>query len=339
VKVSAASSGRLLFVAPRGNDAAPGTKRRPWRTIRRAVRALRPGDRVYVRAGVYPERIFLKRGGTALAPVSLRAYPGERVVLTGELLVKASYVRVSQFVFEGQTDANRTDVLVSVDGNYVTLIHNEIRRAAMSGIIVGRSDGVRIIGNWIHDNGTHIVNRVPQDHGIYWSDGRRGIVANNIVDHNIGYGIHLYPNAIDTLVTGNTVAYNGYPTEGSQGASGIIVGGESSAGNVIVNNIVAWNSEYGIRSLDPVPGNRVLRNLGYGNSRGDFPSGDAAQGLSYADNLVAAPDFVDAGKGNFNLARHSPALGRALPAYTLRRDFAGRLRSSRRPDLGALERR
>ena len=121
----------------------------------------------------------------------------------------------------------------------------------MSGIIVGPSQKVRIVGNWIHDNGSDIVNSIPQDHGIYWSGRNSGLIANNVIERNIGYGIHLYPSARATLVTGNTIVKNGLRAE-SQGASGIIIGGTESENNLIVNNILAWNGECGVRTLQPL---------------------------------------------------------------------------------------
>ena len=70
---------------PRASDAGPGTARRPWRTISRAARrgALRPGDAVVVREGVYREAVRPESGGTTARLVTYAAWPGERVVISG----------------------------------------------------------------------------------------------------------------------------------------------------------------------------------------------------------------------------------------------------------------
>ena len=103
-----------------------------------------------------------------------------------------------------------------------------------------------IIANWIHNNGTHVVNGIPQDQGLYLSGVRDGVIANNVIDHNLGFGIQLYPRPTRTLVTCNTIIANGATPNAL--ASGIIVGGDETADNTIVNNIVAWNGDAGIRS-------------------------------------------------------------------------------------------
>ncbi len=81
-----------FYVAPDGDDAQPGTKRRPFATLgraREAVRALerRAGATVTVRGGVYRLAEAFKLGpadsGEAGAPVVWQAYRGERPLLTG----------------------------------------------------------------------------------------------------------------------------------------------------------------------------------------------------------------------------------------------------------------
>lgn len=74
------------FVAPGGDDAGPGDAARPFATVGRAVADLRPGARVFLRAGTYREAVRLKGvAGTAERPIELRAYPGERAVIDGSI--------------------------------------------------------------------------------------------------------------------------------------------------------------------------------------------------------------------------------------------------------------
>src|SRR5262249_46075925 len=79
-------AGPALFVdAARGDDGAAGTERAPLRTLAVALRRLNPGETLYLRGGTYYEKVFLTRSGTAEAPITICAYPGERVVLDGSL--------------------------------------------------------------------------------------------------------------------------------------------------------------------------------------------------------------------------------------------------------------
>ena len=68
---------------PQASDAGPGTVERPWRSISKAAETVQPGDSVVIHAGVYREHVRPGRSGTATAPISYEAAPGEEVVLTG----------------------------------------------------------------------------------------------------------------------------------------------------------------------------------------------------------------------------------------------------------------
>src|SRR5215207_1441280 len=43
----------IRYISPRGSDAGPGTRRRPWRTIQKGLDGVRPGQMLLVRAGIY----------------------------------------------------------------------------------------------------------------------------------------------------------------------------------------------------------------------------------------------------------------------------------------------
>jgi alpha-N-arabinofuranosidase len=78
-----------FHVAPRGNDANPGTQAAPFRTIQHAADLAQPGDVVTVHAGVYRERISPPRGGESDARrIVYRAAPGEKVEITGSEVAK-----------------------------------------------------------------------------------------------------------------------------------------------------------------------------------------------------------------------------------------------------------
>jgi len=87
-----ALSSRDLYVSPAGDDAAPGSKAKPFATLGRALRAIaeRPKGSpltVHVRGGTYylPDTLTFtpEHSGTARAPVTVEAYRNEAVVLSG----------------------------------------------------------------------------------------------------------------------------------------------------------------------------------------------------------------------------------------------------------------
>ncbi len=320
-----------MYVATNGSDTAAGTAAAPWRTIGKGLASAGSGQTVYVRAGTYPEGLTFSRTGITLA-----AYPGEKPTVTGRLKITASNVKVSGFKFQGGTSANPSDVAVYVSGaDNVEFSNNEIVGAAMSAIYVGDpgngSDNFRFLSNYVHDNGTH----ADLDHGIYCGTARGALIANNLFERNLAYGIHIYPDCDNAVITQNTVVGNG--------RSGIIVGGESTTAdaNIVVNNIVAFNADYGVRAYWGGPtgsGNVIRDNLLFGNPDGDLASGTSAAGLAYSNNVVADPLFVNRAGGDYRLSAASPAVGRAVDAYSQSTDLTGASRPAGAADLGAYER-
>ena len=74
--------------AKNADDAGPGSKERPFRTINKAAQVLQPGERVVIAEGVYRECVRPARGGTG--PESMIGYeaaPGAKVVIKGSAVV------------------------------------------------------------------------------------------------------------------------------------------------------------------------------------------------------------------------------------------------------------
>ena len=63
-----------------------------YRWIQQALDAAMPGDTILVRAGTYVESVLVYASGTPLAPVTLKAYPGERPVLQPQSEGRSGYV-------------------------------------------------------------------------------------------------------------------------------------------------------------------------------------------------------------------------------------------------------
>ncbi len=73
--------------SPQAADDGPGTGQRPWKTISKAAEMAEPGDAVLIHAGTYREHVRPAHSGTAAAPITYEAAPGEEVILTGADLV------------------------------------------------------------------------------------------------------------------------------------------------------------------------------------------------------------------------------------------------------------
>jgi hypothetical protein len=334
------------FVSPRGSDANPGTIARPWRTIGKALATLRPGQTAYLRAGDYVEAasgacstsfnaLSWTASGQPGKPLTLAAYPRERgrAIVRTQLKLRGEYLRLAGLVFERNKAYSTTDRActgaesITLRGSNFDLTELEVRNGNMSGIYMREADRVSITRSSIHDNGAH----EGQDHGIYVSASTNLLIANTIIDHNAGYGIHLYPDTSDgARILHNTVVRNG--------SSGLIIAGDSEH-NVIANNIFAYNGEYGARAHHEFNGseNLLQSNLFYGNRSGDiwFPDG----GITANASVSGAPSFVSLDAGDLRLGPRSAALNRAAPEYSRPFDYRGRKRPhGPASDLGAYER-
>ncbi|TKX21886.1 hypothetical protein C1H76_5778 [Elsinoe australis] len=80
-----------IFVSPTGTGT--GSQTAPWGSIQSAVNAAKAGDVIQLRAGTYrpTTNIQITKSGTASAPITLRAYGTEKVVIDGEGLPGTPY--------------------------------------------------------------------------------------------------------------------------------------------------------------------------------------------------------------------------------------------------------
>jgi hypothetical protein len=103
---SATLNAATYYVSHSGNNANPGTRDEPWATISKANGALRPGDSLFIRTGVYSEHLSTDYSGTSDEPIYIGAMPGEQVIVQGagsNLVVM--YIK-SYTVVEGLTVKN-----------------------------------------------------------------------------------------------------------------------------------------------------------------------------------------------------------------------------------------
>jgi hypothetical protein len=162
--------GRILFIAPDGNNDNPGTEEEPWATLDFAVSQVQQGDVIVLRGGIYMHDDIIRINtpqGTADQRIIVTAYPGEVPILD----------------FSAQPK-ERDYHGIRLNANYWHLIGITIRNASHNGI---RMDGAFNILEQLTAYGNH-------DTGIHMAGGASyNLIKNCDSFHNFNYDVNRTP--------------------------------------------------------------------------------------------------------------------------------------------------
>jgi len=299
-------SGLACYVALDGADTNPGTLEKPWRTIQKAAKTAKAGNTVYVRGGVYRERVTIKVSGSATeGMITFQNYPGEKAVVDGTglsvpasenglfLIAGRSYIVIKGFELRNYRTSTRNFVPVGIN-------------------VRGRSHHIQIRNNKIHHiehNGTSADGTDAHGIAVYGTVADASI-HNLIIDGNELYALKL-GSSESLVVNGNVenfqITRNKVHDNNNIGIDAIGFEGVSPdpATDQARNGLIARNVVYNIDSYG---------NPAYGTDR-------SADGI-YVDggrNIVIERNIVH--HCNIGIELASEHSGRATSSITVRNNF------------------
>jgi parallel beta-helix repeat (two copies) len=267
--------GSVFYVAANGDDQNPGTIESPWRTLQHAAEQVSPGSTVYIREGVYRQKLNITRGGSQTeGAIVFSGYPNESAVIDGEGL-----------------PVDGMEGLVEIENaSYVTIRQLEIRNYATSlngmvpvGIYIhGSGESIALLDNRIHaiantavPEGDELSGRDAHGIAVYGTDEEEPlrdltIDGNELYDLVLGSSESLAVNGnVDTFaITNNRIHDNdniGIDLIGFEGTAG------SDAVDQARNGTVRGNAVYRITTDN---------NPSYGK---DLPNDSHSAGGIYVD--------------------------------------------------------
>src|SRR5580704_8391923 len=242
-----------------GSDNNAGTSASaPFASLQAAANVVQPGDTVQVMNGTYTAPFYadalnITTSGTASAPITFEAAPGQTPVIDSSgtwngIDIQASYIVVNGFTVVGDAanytlsqalagystgSANLDGAGINVTGNpgvnvpnHITIENNAVYNEPGTGIGSWDADYLNILNNVVYDNA-------------HWSAfGNSGISIFESGNSDTNSGVH-------DVISGNLVFGNAQlvPTNGA----GAITDGE---GEILVeNNVVDGNGSAGIESF------------------------------------------------------------------------------------------
>jgi len=289
-----------FYIAPDGNDFNPGTEEKPWRTIQKAADMAAPGSTVYVKQGVYKEKVIIRVSGNAeQGYITFCPYPGHKVVIDGAgvrarrntfgdnliYIENKDYIRIQGFELANNKVRDGSGIRVYNSADHISIINNKIygiRGANAMGITI-YGKGTRPVSNLLI-RGNEIFNCDPAPSEAVTLNGNVKdfqILDNTIHDvNNIGIdmigGEHWLSNEAvrNGVCSGNTV-YRARSSYEDGYAAGIYVDGGR---NIIIerNRVFACDLglEVGAENNDALAENVVVRNnLVYQNDKAGIAVG------------------------------------------------------------------
>ncbi|MFC9709390.1 DUF5123 domain-containing protein [Paenibacillus sp. NPDC056933] len=141
--VQVPDSQEIYYISPQGNDLNNGTIQSPWKTLQHAADHATPGSTVYLREGVYHQKVKITRSGNSPGnPTLFSSYPQEKAIIDGEGL--------SVRGIEGLIEVENASY-IAIQNLEIRNFTTTLRGQVPTGIYVhGAGEHIQILGNIVH---------------------------------------------------------------------------------------------------------------------------------------------------------------------------------------------
>lgn len=155
-----------FHVSGQGDDNGDGSEQRPFKTVNRGVRDLRPGDTLLIHEGFYTERadaqdqagVRVALSGTRENPITIKSASEKRPVITSaswgtirvqdscHVVIDGLEVTTTPIMFEGKT-SNVGNGISAERSHHITIRNCIARGCGGNGIGSMHSDYITVVGN------------------------------------------------------------------------------------------------------------------------------------------------------------------------------------------------
>jgi len=205
----------IYYVAKDGSDSYDGSEVHPWRTIQKAASTLVAGDHVYIKAGIYNEKVIPLNSGTPENYITYAAYSDDEVTIDGTGtsdrgtwgglfdVSDKSYIKISGLRIINSPVAG----IFACAASHIIVENCYAYNTYSSGIGFWDSDNIIIVGNEVelacNGGGEECITvsgvNVFEVKNNYVHDPGRGPLG--------GEGIDIKESSCNGKVYGNTVAH------------------------------------------------------------------------------------------------------------------------------------